>query len=151
MDTALRGNAAEAAVLSALVGRGFHVLIPFGGGHPYDLVIYLETGEFVRVQCKAAREARNGCLQFNGRTTDHGRGRLRYDGLADVFGVHDAATGRVFLVPVRDLGIFVVSLRVAPTANNQQRGVRFAVDYAIERWDAESLRDLVAGSVARVH
>jgi len=38
-------------VLAALVRRGFHVLIPFGEGQPYDLVIDLEPA-FMRVQCK---------------------------------------------------------------------------------------------------
>jgi hypothetical protein len=142
METALRGNAAEGAVLSALVARGYRVLVPFGGGHPYDLMIHLETGELIRVQCKSAREGRNGCLLFNGRTTDHGRGRCRYDGLADVFGVHHARKNAVYLVPVKDLGLYVVSLRVEPTANNQRRGVRFAADYAIERWSTEALREL---------
>lgn len=119
------------------------MLLPFGGDHPYDLVIHLATGEFVRVQCKSARDAKNGCLHFNGRTTDHGRGRRRYDGLADVFSVHDSRMDEVYLVPVRELGVYVVSLRVVPTANNQQRGVRLAADYAIERWTAKRLAGLV--------
>ena len=37
MKTATRGNAAEARVLAEFVGRGFDVLVPFGGGQPYDL------------------------------------------------------------------------------------------------------------------
>jgi len=34
MDTALKGTAAEAAVLNGLVERGFRVLTPFGQGDP---------------------------------------------------------------------------------------------------------------------
>src|SRR4051812_20406564 len=82
MHPAIKGNGAEAAVLEGFVRRGFGVLLPFGGGHPYDLVVELPSGEFLRVQCKTAWR-RKGCLLFNARTTDHGRGRLLYLGLAD--------------------------------------------------------------------
>ncbi len=143
METAARGNAAEGAVLSALVKRGYSVLLPFGGGHPYDLVIHLPRVGFLRIQCKAAREGRNGCIQVNGRTTDHGRGRLSYVGLADVFGVHHPRTDDVYLVPVQELDLYIVSLRVTPTANNQRRGVRFAAAYAIDRWTPGRLEALV--------
>jgi hypothetical protein len=37
MGSAARGNAAEAAVLHALVKRGLDVFVPFGSGHPFDL------------------------------------------------------------------------------------------------------------------
>jgi hypothetical protein len=142
METAARGNAAEAAVLSALAARGFTVLLPFGDGHPYDLVIHLPAAGFLRVQCKAARE-RNGCIMFNCCTTDHGRGRLPYIGLAEVFGVYHRRTDSVYLVPVRDAGAYVVTLRTTPTANNQRRKIRFAADYAIDRWTPEQLGSLV--------
>src|SRR5436190_23415983 len=87
MKTAARGNAAEAAVLSALVTRGYNVLVPFGGGHPYDLVVEA-CGRFVRLQCKAgwSRRGSRGCIIFNSHSTDHGNGALPYHGRADVFG-----------------------------------------------------------------
>ncbi|MBS1895026.1 MAG: hypothetical protein JST59_27320 [Actinobacteria bacterium] len=74
-------------MLNGLVGRGFDVLVPFGGGHPYDLAVDLGLSGFLRVQCKRAWRS-GGCLAFNSRSTDHGRGRQAYQGLADVFGVH---------------------------------------------------------------
>ena len=55
MAQAGSGNAGEAKVLAALVERGFDVLVPFGEGQPYDLVIHLGHSEFCRVQCKTAR------------------------------------------------------------------------------------------------
>jgi hypothetical protein len=136
MDTALKGTAAEAVVLNGLVERGFPVLTPFGEGHPYDLVVHLTGRRFLRIQCKAARK-RKGCLLFNSCTTDHGRGRLPYIGLADLFGVYYGPTRAVFLVPVRDVPAFTCSLRLDPTRNNQQRGTRLAAEYAIERWTRE--------------
>jgi hypothetical protein len=142
MDTATKGNAAEAAVLSAFVHRGFGVLIPFGEGRPYDLVVELPSGELVRVQCKTAWR-RKGCLIFNSRTTDHGRGRLLYLGLADAFGVYAPTEQSVYLLPVRGLSTFMVSLRVEPTLNNQKRRVRLAADYLIDRWTVQALSELV--------
>src|SRR6059058_6236090 len=68
-----RGDAAEAAVLYAFVKRNLNVLVPFGDGQPYDLVVDLTGGKFLRVQCKTAWPD-DGCMRFNCRATDHGRG-----------------------------------------------------------------------------
>jgi PD-(D/E)XK endonuclease len=134
----MKGNAAEAAVLDAFVQQGFDVLVPFGEGQPYDLVVHLPGDAFLRVQCKNARWDR-GCVVFNSRTTDHGRGRLSYRGLADVFGVFDAQTLSVYVVPVREITGFEGRLRVRPTRNNQRLRVRQASKYEIEHWSAEGL------------
>jgi hypothetical protein len=57
------GQRSEAAVLSELVRRGYHVLTPFGVNHRYDFVIDAGDG-FLRVQCKTGR-FRNGCVEFS--------------------------------------------------------------------------------------
>jgi hypothetical protein len=132
METAARGNAAEAAVLTALVKRGWHVLVPFGGGQPYDLVFEIPEA-FLRVQCKRAWKE-GGCLLFNSRGTDHGNGRRSYRGLADIFGVSSPMTGDVYLVPIDDVAESRGWLRVEPARNHQKRGIRFAADYVIDRW-----------------
>jgi len=146
METVLKGTTTEAAVLSALVARNISVLLPFGGGGPYDLGADLGDGHFLRIQCKTARPVKGGCLSFNGRRTDHGHGRRSYVGLADVFGVHDPQTGSVYLVPVSEASYYAITLRLEPTKNNQRLGIRFAADYEIDRWSIESLRQLVSTS-----
>ena len=140
-ETAATGNATEAAVPRALVERGFDVLVPFGGGHPYDLAIHVGGSTFARIQCKTARR-RGGCLLFNSRTTDHGKGRRPHDGLADAFGVYAPWEAQVYLVPVREVTTYVLSLRTEPPLNNQRRRVRFAADYRIDRWSDARLRAL---------
>jgi PD-(D/E)XK endonuclease len=147
MSTGLKGNATEAAVLNAFVARGYDVLIPFGEGQPYDLVAHLGSGRFLRVQCKTGW-SRDGCVVFNGRSTDHGRGRRPYLGLADVFGVLHSPSNAVFLVPVKEAPGFAPRLRLGPARNNQKRGIRFASDYEIDRWTPESLLELVEPVVA---
>jgi PD-(D/E)XK endonuclease len=135
-------------VLAALVRREFQVLVPFGEGQPYDLVVHLREGEFLRVQCKTAW-LRQGCVVFNSASTDHGRGALPYHGLADVFGVYFPPSGSVYIVPVDAVARFEGRLRLTPTRNNQKKGIREAVDFEIDRWTADSLLDIARADVAR--
>jgi hypothetical protein len=140
MSTRAKGNTAEASVLRALVDNGLHVLVPFGDGHPYDLVIHVpQSAAFLRIQCKCARPTGNGCIYFNSRTTDHGRGRLSYSGLADLFGVYAPLTDGVYLVPVGEIVGYEGRLRLSPTRNNQRHRVRMAVDYEVQQWTHEAL------------
>ncbi|MBS1863610.1 MAG: hypothetical protein JSS68_18090 [Actinobacteria bacterium] len=145
MKTATRGNAAEARVLAEFVRRGFNVLVPFGGGQPYDLGVDLRDHGLLRVQCKTAWLTTDGaCLRFNCRSTDHGRGRRPYHGLADLFGVFLPSRDAVYLVPLDSVGGFNGRLRLAPPKNNQQSGIRFAADFEIGKWTDEKLRALSA-------
>lgn len=118
-------------------------MVPFGGGQPYDLVVDLCEPVMLRVQCKRAWPS-GGCLIFNARGTDHGRGPRSYDGLADIFGVYFPPTDSVYLVPVADVTSNKGWLRLEPTRNNQKQGVRLAVDYAFERWTPSRLREVAS-------
>jgi hypothetical protein len=142
MGTLKNGNTGEAMVLAALVSRGFSVLLPFGEGQAYDLVVALGDQEFVRVQCKTGWP-RQGCIIFNSRSTDHGRGPRSYVGLADVFGVYYPPTRAVYLVPIDAVAQFEGRLRLEPALNNQRRRIRPAADFEINRWTADSLRETV--------
>jgi hypothetical protein len=144
VTTALKGNSTEAAVLQALVERDLAVLLPFGEGHPYDLVVQVAEATFLRIQCKTARVL-NGCLRFNSRSTDHGNGPGSYAGLADIFGVYCPPTEAVYLVPVQDVPRFEVFLRLEPARNNQQIGVRYACDYEIKQWTRKALAAVARG------
>ena len=140
METLAVGNTAEAAVLHALVERGFQVLVPFGDGQPYDLVVHVSGTRFLRVQCKSARD-RNGCVVFNSWATDHGQGARSYRGLADLFGVFLPTNRAVYIVPVDEVPVSVVYLRHSPSKNNQRIGIRLAAEYEIDAW-AERARGL---------
>jgi hypothetical protein len=142
------GNAGEAMVLAALVRRRFQVLVPFGEGQPYDLAVHLGKHEFLRVQCKTAWP-RQGCIIFNNRSTDHGRGPRSYAGLADIFGVYFPPNQAVYLVPIDAVAQFEGRLRLEPALNNQRRKIRRAVDFEIDRWTVDSLRDIVRAEISR--
>jgi hypothetical protein len=144
MGSRSSGNPGEAAVLNALVQRGYDVLIPFGEGQPYDLVLDLPGAGFTRIQCKTGWTDK-GCLRFNTYATDHGRGALKYHGLADLFGVYSRASGTVYLVPVSEMIAWEGRLRLEPTRNNQRKGVRFARDYEIDRWSTARLQRVLSG------
>jgi PD-(D/E)XK endonuclease len=137
-----RGNEAEAMVLAALARLDLDVLVPFGEGHPYDLAVHMTGCRFLRVQCKTAWP-RGGCLVFNCRTTDHGRGPQSYLGLADIFGVYFPPSQSVYLVPINAVADHEGRLRLEATRNNQKRRIRFAADYGVDRWTPDSLRELV--------
>ncbi len=128
-------------MLEALIARDLMVLVPFGSGHPYDLVVDLGVPGLLRVQCKTAWPV-GGCLVFNARSTDHGRGPQSYKGLADVFGVYFPPQHSVYLLPIDAVPGFVGRLRLEPTRNNQRRGIRFAADFEIDRWSREALEEL---------
>ncbi len=134
------GDRTEAHILAALVDAYPDVLLPWGENSRYDLVI--DTGtDFIRVQCKTGR-LRAGAISFRPYSSTYhhptyaGRGKADfcqhdYRGEADVFGVYCRDTGGVYLVPVGEVGRAAVSLRVAPTRNNQRRGIRWAADYQV--------------------
>jgi hypothetical protein len=140
-----RGNLGESAVLNAFVKRGFDVLVPFGDGQPFDLVVHLEDDRFLRVQCKTGWSGR-GTVLFNSLSTDHGNGPRSYRGLADVFGVHYPSRDVVYLVPVALLTGSEGRLRLEPPRNNQRRRIRFAVDYEIDPWSRAALLEVLAGT-----
>jgi hypothetical protein len=131
-----------------LVQRDFHVLVPFGDGHPYDLVVHLESTVFLRVQCKTAWPSR-GCLIFNSRSTDHGHGPQSYLGRADIFGVFFPPNQTVYLVPIDAVADFEGRLRLDPPLNNQKRRVRLAADFEIDRWTPEAIYQAVSGTLLR--
>ena len=53
MDTKLKADIAESAVVTELLRRGFSVLKPIGDRHPYDVAIDL-NGKLIRIQIKSA-------------------------------------------------------------------------------------------------
>jgi len=134
--------------LSALVRRGFDVLVPFGEGQPYDLVVHLGDGMFLRVQCKTAWPE-GGCMIFNCRSTDHGRGPQSYVGFADIFAVYFPPRMSVYLVPIDAVADTAGRLRLEPTRNNQRRRIRFAADFEIDQWTLNSLREVVESKTPR--
>jgi len=130
-QAARMGLAAHTAVLHKLVSKGLEVLQPLGDHLRYDLE---ETGELVRVQCKAGRyETAIGCVLFKSFNKTGGRGKRRsYVGDAEYFGVYRAELNTIYFIPLEKVpSADEVHLRIQPTKNNQEKKVIWARDYEI--------------------
>jgi hypothetical protein len=125
------GNLTEAKVMLALISAGYLVSQPFGNGHKYDLVA--DDGQkLFRIQCKTGR-VKNGTLIFNAYSMAGSKSkRCDYRGLADLFAVLNPLDGKVFLVPVEEVGTYDIYLRLLPTANGQMQGIRWAAKYELQ-------------------
>jgi PD-(D/E)XK endonuclease len=129
-ETSSTGNLTEAKVVAALIEVGYLVSLPFGSGHKYDLIA--DDGQnLFRVQCKTGR-VRNGALIFNAYSMPGNKAKkCGYKGLADLFAVLNPMDGKVFLVPVEEVGTSDVHLRLSPTGNSQAQGIRWAAKYEL--------------------
>jgi PD-(D/E)XK endonuclease len=126
------GQRSEAAILAQLVCRGYHVLLPFGVNQRYDLVLEIDGG-FLRAQCKTGR-LRNGVIQFSAisvQSNMNGTRRRDYSGEIDLFIVYCRENERVYLIPAAEVPATGMYLRVEPTGNGQQKGIRWAKDYEL--------------------
>ena len=130
MDVGLR---TEAAIVAELIRRGYAVLLPFGTNQRYDLVLDI-GGTFVRAQCKTGR-LRKGVVVFSTRSV---RTNTRQTFFRDyttkeveLFLVHCPETGAIYAVPVADAPAGHGYLRVDPTKNGQEAGIRWARDYEL--------------------
>lgn len=144
-ETSKRGLEAHTAILHALVARGEEVLLPWADHLRYDLAFVRYEGglpstkepRLYRVQCKAARLTDDGsCIAFNGYNIvpgENGRRAKRkgYRGEAEYFGVYSPDTGKCYLIPVDDVPITNVKLRLTKSRNNQEKGIRWAKDFEI--------------------
>jgi hypothetical protein len=125
------GRRSEAAILLELLKRGYSCLVPAGENQRYDLVVD-DGGDFVRIQCKTGR-LQNGVISFptcSVRTNTRRVIRRDYEGEIDLFAVYCPELDKVYLVPARGLQTNM-TLRLAPTANGQAKGVHWARDYEL--------------------
>jgi PD-(D/E)XK endonuclease len=126
------GTRTEGAILSELLRRGYSVLLPFGPNQRYDLVLDID-GSFMRVQCKTGR-LRNGCVMFPAysmRSNTRKSWRRDYKDDVELFLVYCPETGGIYAIPIEEATHTHGTLRIDPTANGQDKGVRWARDYEL--------------------
>jgi hypothetical protein len=134
-DSNKKGQISEAAITARLLQAGYIVLTPYGGTQRYDLVIEDADGKFWRIQCKSAWIDDDGTvLKFdtaNHNVTGTKRDWRHYRGQCDYFAVYSAEIGKVYLVPVDEVGATRAHLRLEPSKNKQEKHVRWAKDYEL--------------------
>ena len=135
LNTTSKGDIAEQAVVLALMAAGKTVLRPVSNGLRYDLVVDNLDGTFARVQCKTGMlKCRGSVLRFRAYNADARRPNgVPYLGQVDAFGVYCPDDGRVYFVPISEIGGITseVSLRLQPTRSGQEKGVRYADAYLL--------------------
>jgi PD-(D/E)XK endonuclease len=132
LGTSQKGAVAEAEIAAAAIRLELPVLRPVAEGGRYDLVI--DLGEkLLRVQCKWASRNQNvltiRCA--TSRHTPHGYVKTTYStDEIDAIAAYSPDTYRCYLIPIGEAqGMAAISLRLAPTRNNQVANVRWARDY----------------------
>lgn len=129
MNTHKVGDVSEAHVLAALTEVYEAVLLPFGNGQRYDLV--LDTGEdLLKVQVKTGR-LRNGTIRFNASSRSQLASR-DYKEDVDLFAIWCPETRKVYVVPIDHVTSDKPSLRVDPCKNGQMQGIRMASEYELQ-------------------
>ncbi len=156
MDTKLKADIAESAVITELLKKGFRVLRPVGDRLPYDLGIDIDN-RLVRVQVKSAWfDAKKKCYFVDSRRTKTNRRRMlrhRYDEDDFDFAIIYLADLNVFYVmPVSVFSAYESSVSIIETDKRQRKPK--SAEYR-ERWDLLSggllsqrwLRDNLSNSV----
>lgn len=130
MKTFEKGNYSEAIFTAKLLELGYNVLIPFGGGHRYDMVLEMDK-EFKSLQIKTAR-LRGDVIVFNTCSNNKRGGRKSYHGEVDFIGVYCIDNKRFYLLPTRITGKSSTTLRLSIPRNGQIKGILFAENYELE-------------------
>lgn len=135
MNTKQIGAISETACLAKFVELGWAVYLPYGDNARADMIIERPgVGRCEKVQVKTAR-LRNGKLQASCCSSYEHRGRRAkgYVGEVDWFAFYSPDLRQVYMVRPEDVGKNMVTFRLSKTQNNQQKGVRIAQDYQIEK------------------
>lgn len=129
MKTFEKGNLSEAKVTSKLLDIGVNVLIPFGGGHRYDLVIE-RSGKFYRIQVKTGR-IYNGQLVFNVCSNNKGYKRQSYHDDVEYIVVYCIENDMCCVIPIQETGKSEMKLRLITSGDNCGSHIRYAHDYLL--------------------
>jgi PD-(D/E)XK endonuclease len=136
LTSSQKGAIAEAEIAAAAARLGLVVLRPLCDGTRYDICIDVRS-QMLRVQCKWCSRI-GDVLMVHLTTCRHTpRGYLRTtysDDEIDAVAAYSPDTDRSYLLPIADVADrSVISLRVAPTRNQQEQGIRWAEHYELHR------------------
>ncbi|MFB3919988.1 MAG: group I intron-associated PD-(D/E)XK endonuclease [Candidatus Velamenicoccus archaeovorus] len=121
-ETKLKGDIAEAYVLFLLKQRGFHVLVPWGEDHRFDMVAE-KNGIYKKVQVKYV-SAKNGILEIPLRSCNNHK-VIHYSPLdVDIIAAYHDAARKVYFVPLKNISNrSSFKIRLIPARNNQQEKI----------------------------
>ena len=145
MDTKLKADVAESAVVTELLKRGFRVLQPIGDRLPYDVAVD-RAGRLIRIQVKSAWfNKKDACYVVDARRTKTNRRRmLRHRYATDDFDfaiIYLADAGVFYVMPVSEFAGYGSTITFVESEKRQRKPK--SASYR-ERWDL-----LSNGSVSR--
>ncbi|MGH2878099.1 MAG: group I intron-associated PD-(D/E)XK endonuclease [Solirubrobacteraceae bacterium] len=127
-----KGAIAEIEISAAAIRFEIVVLRPVVEGGRYDLAFDLGR-KLLRIQCKWASRCGNviNIRCATSRHTPRGYVKTTYSvDEIDAIAAYSPDLDCCYLIPIAQAaGMAAISLRVAPTRNNQSQGVRWARDY----------------------
>jgi len=143
MDTKLKADIAEAAVIAELLKRGFRVLQPVGDRLPYDLALDVK-GKLLRIQVKSAWYY-NGSFTVDSRRTKTNRRvmlRKHYDDSDFDFAIlYIDRLDTFYVMPVSAFSAYKSGISLVETERRQRKPK--SAQYK-ERWDLLSKRGCLA-------
>ena len=132
LTTDQKGAIAETAIAHAAIKLGIDVYRPLFEGGRYDLIFDL-GGVLTRVQCKWACRRRDVLIVpcYSSRRAREGlRRRLYTADEIDAIAAYDPVTGRCYFLSIaRFGGRTAIQMRLAPSRNNQRKGINWAESY----------------------
>jgi len=125
----LKSNIAELAVATECSKKHWVVCFPHGENTPYDLLVDTNT-EILKVQVKYISIDNNTIpIRFTSSTG------VKYKDTVDVIAVYCPDNNNVYWIKLKDQIIdnnkTGINLRMTPTKNNQNVGVKLAEDYLL--------------------
>ena len=134
MDTKLKADIAESAVVTELLKRGFRVLKPIGDRLPYDLAID-NDGKLIKIQVKSAWHYK-GAYKVDARITKTNRRKMvrKYYHKNDfdfaIIYISDLDTFYIMSLPVFNGYKSEISLVETPKRQRKPKSTEYR-----ERWD----------------
>ncbi len=128
--TTQKGEFGEAMVIADLIRQGHDVAIPFGHNQPFDLIVVRkEDGRLEKVQVKYTTSDGKTVRAIIG-SSSAWVGHRYTAGEVDWVVIYEATTSQCFYLPssLWD-GYTQLTLRMAPTANAQVKGIRWAEQF----------------------
>lgn len=126
--TKLKGDLAEAKVLTFLVKEGFHVLLPWSEDCRYDLAAE-KNGRFLRIQIKFV-SPRNGRLSVPLRSANNWKAVKYRKEEIDIIAAYNPENDRIYFIPFAKFNnTATINLRLASSKNKQTRKIILADNY----------------------
>jgi Holliday junction resolvase-like predicted endonuclease len=128
MHKKTKGSIAELAVAQRLMKEGFAISFPFGENQRYDLIAE-RNGRFWRIQVKYSTP-KNETLRVNCRSSNNWSVKKYTSDEIDLIAIYDGHGGEVYFVECSDFKDNMLTLRLQPTKNNQEKLIHHAGEFA---------------------